>query len=186
MQDYREVLGSSPTLYTPRFVLRQPVEKDIPAIVAIVGDWEIARRLRRMPHPYSEEDARFFLTEIVPVALTWAIADRSSDQMVGAIGLAPREDEQASLEIGYYVAREHWGRGIATEAASVVTAYGVGLVGQDRLTSTFFADNPASGRVLERLGFVPVGTAEEPCLASGGTVLAVKVRLGSSSIRTIE
>ena len=63
---YKDALASYPVLHTTRFSLRKPVEKDIPAIVSIAGDWEVASRLARMPHPYSEENAHFFLAEIVP------------------------------------------------------------------------------------------------------------------------
>lgn len=165
-------------MLTPRFMLRRPSERDIPAIVAIEGDWAVASRLGRMPHPYGEENARFFLESIVPAELTWAIADRGADQMVGVIGLAPcAGDENGPIQLGYYVGRDHWGCGIATEAAAVVAAYAVGLVGPDRLLATYFADNPASGRVLEKLGFVQVGLSEESCLASGTNKVAVRVGL---------
>ena len=159
---YRDALASYPVLRSTRFSLRKPVEKDVPAIVSIAGDWEVASRLARMPHPYCEENARFFLAEIVPNELVWAIVDRRSDQMVGVIGLAPCEHPPGSIELGYYVGRQHWGQGTATEAGAVVAALGIGLVGQRNLRSGYFVDNPASGRVLKKLGFVTVGTSERP------------------------
>jgi RimJ/RimL family protein N-acetyltransferase len=170
-------LGNAPNLFTPRFLLREPTDRDIPEIVAIAGDWEVASRLARMPHPYGEDNARFFLTTIVPAELTWAIVDRAAGTMIGVIGLAPSGHRESAIQIGYYIARDQWGRGVATEAASVVTAYGIGLVGRDRLIAQYFADNPASGRVLEKLGFVQLSLSEEPCLASGSTKRAVNLGL---------
>ena len=172
---YEKALASRPVLHTARFVLRMPIEQDIPAIVAIAGDWEVASRLARMPHPYSEENARFFLAEIVPAELVWSIIDRASVEMVGVIGLAPCEQADDTIELGYYVGRENWGKGIATEASAVVAAYGVGLVGQRQLRSGYFVDNPASGRVLEKLGFVRLHAAERPCLATGGAKPSIEV-----------
>ena len=52
--------------------------------------------------------------------------------MVGVIGLAPREHSPGSIELGYYIGRQYWGQGIATEAGAVVVALGIGLVGQPR------------------------------------------------------
>lgn len=174
---YRDALASYPVLHTTRFGIRKPVEKDIPAIVSIAGDWEVASRLARMPYPYSKENAHFFLAEIVPHELAWAIVDRRSDQMVGVIGLAPCEHPPGSIELGYYIGRQHWGQGIATEVGAVVTALGIGLVGQRNVRSGYFVDNPASGRVLEKLGFVTVGTSERPCLTTGEAKQSIEVAL---------
>lgn len=164
-QAYADALLTRPVLHTPRLVLRTPTEADIPAIVAIAGDWEVARRLGRMPHPYGEPDARFFLDLILPAELAWAIVERGTGRMIGMAGLAPKPD---TVELGYYVARDRWGEGVATEAAAVVAAFASGLVGQRSLRSSCFFDNPASGRVLEKLGFVPLHRSERPCLAMGG------------------
>lgn len=138
MQRYRQALADRPVLYTARLQLRRPGEQDLAAIVAIVGDWEVANRLARVPYPYGEADARFFLNTVVPSELTWVIVERCSRQVVGAMGLALHEHPVERVELGYYVARKHWGRGIATEAGSAILAYGIGLVGKDRITSGYF------------------------------------------------
>jgi RimJ/RimL family protein N-acetyltransferase len=153
-------------LETARLALRRPDSGDIAAIVAIAGDWEIARRLARVPHPYGEADARFFLEKIVPAEWVWAITLRASQELVGMVGLTP-DAEPTTAELGYYVARRHWGQGIATEAARSVVACGTDRLGLRRITSGHFVDNPASGRVLSKLGFVQTGRAERPCLATG-------------------
>lgn len=177
MQRYEGALCDRPVLHTPRFVLRVPAERDIAAISAIAGDWEVASRLARMPHPYSEGDARFFLDTIVPAELVWLIIERSTTLVVGSIGMARHEDTPETVELGYYVGREHWGRGVATEAGSVILAYGIGLVGRSRITSGHFIDNPASGRVLEKLGFRRKGLSERPCLAVGALKPSIEMIL---------
>jgi len=105
-----------------------------------------------------------------------------SGQLVGVIGLAPREGAADRIELGYYIARTHWARGVATEAASVVVAYGVGLVGRERMAASFFADNPASGRVLEKLGFVARGRSERLCAATGTIKPLVKMSLTEAPV----
>jgi RimJ/RimL family protein N-acetyltransferase len=86
MQSYKEALVDRAILETPRLKLRPPAEPDLQAIAAIAGDWEVASRLSRMPHPYSEADARFFLDIVVPEELVWLIEERSSHGVVGVIG----------------------------------------------------------------------------------------------------
>jgi RimJ/RimL family protein N-acetyltransferase len=153
-------------LDTARLHLRPPVEQDAAAIISIAGDWEVARRLARVPHPYTDADVRFFLNQVVPNEPTWAILYRETSRLVGIIGLAPAPDGR-SAELGYYIARDHWGRGVATEAALAISRVGFETFGFLKLTSGYNADNPASGRVLAKLGFTIIGTSSRPCLAEG-------------------
>ncbi len=163
-------------LYTARLHLRRPVERDAEAIIAIAGDWEIARRLARMPHPYTRHDLRFFLDHVVPNEPTWAILWRETGRLIGIMGLAPDADAR-SAELGYYIARDFWGRGVATEAARAIIELAFESFGYVKLTSAYHADNPASGRVLAKLGFAIVGTANRPCLADGKDQPCIEVEL---------
>jgi [ribosomal protein S5]-alanine N-acetyltransferase len=163
-------------LHTARLHLRPPVEEDAAAIISIAGDWEVARRLARVPHPYTDADVGFFFNQVVPNEPTWAILWRETSRLIGMIGLAPAPDG-GSAELGYYVSRDHWGRGVATEAALAIIAIGFETFGYLELTAGYHADNPASGRVLAKLGFTIVGAANRPCLAEGKDKSAVEVVL---------
>jgi RimJ/RimL family protein N-acetyltransferase len=163
-------------LYTARLHLRRPVERDAEAIIAIAGDWDIARRLARMPHPYAHSDVRFFLDRVVPNEPTWAIVWRETGRLIGIMGLAPAPDAR-SAELGYYIARDFWGRGVATEAARAIIELAFESLGYLNLTSGYHADNPASGRVLAKLGFTVVGAANRPCLAERKDKACVEVEL---------
>jgi RimJ/RimL family protein N-acetyltransferase len=123
---------------------------------------------------YSEADVRFFLNHVVPKEPTWAILWRQTRELIGMISLAPAPDGR-SAELGYYIARDHWNRGVATEAALAVTVVGFASFGYLKLTSGYHADNPASGRVLAKLGFTVVGTSSRPCLADGKDKASVEV-----------
>lgn len=164
-----------PDIVTERLRLRRPNGGDVEAIVRGVGNWEVARRLARVPHPYGAADATFFLDHVVPAEWVWAITIGDRDVMVGAVGLTPEGRDTA--ELGYWLARDHWGCGIASEAAAAVVAYGFDVLGFDHLTSGFFDDNPASGRVLARLGFVETGRTRRACLAVGAELPSVRMRL---------
>jgi len=161
---------------TTRLVMRRPIESDMPPIIEHANDWEVARRLGRLPHPYGIVDARFFLDEVVPNELVWAITLRGEGLFMGAVGLTPKPGSGAA-ELGYWLGRRFWGQGIATEAASAVVEYGLHSLGLAALTSGYFADNPASGRVLVKLGFVEIGRAERPCRAEGKPLPSVEVIL---------
>jgi RimJ/RimL family protein N-acetyltransferase len=163
-----------PCLDTARLHLRQPAEQDADAIIAIVGDWEVARRLGRLPHPYTDADVRFFFDQVVPNEPTWAILWRETGRLIGMIGLA-RSSDGLSAELGYWIARDQWGRGVATEAAQAIVRVGAESFGYRKLTSGYHADNPASGRVLTKLGFKMVGTSSRPCLAEGRHKASVEV-----------
>lgn len=169
-------LSERPELVTDRLLLRRPKDGDVDAIVSIVGEWEVARRLARVPHPYGPADAVFFLEQVVPAEWVWAITLKGSDKLVGVVGLTPDESE-GTAELGYWLSTAQWGRGIATEAGKAALSYGFEILGLPYITSGFFEENPASGRVLEKLGFVETGRAMRPCLAAGSEVPSVEVRL---------
>jgi len=96
-------------------------------------------------------------------------------QLVGSCGLGRRPS--GAVEMGYWISRPYWGRGIATEAcrALIEIARTLGLA---QLEGSHFVDNPASGRVLEKLGFEPVGIiAPRMSCARGMEVPARLMRL---------
>jgi len=169
-------LSNRPDLATQRLFLRRPNDRDIDAIVGVVGNWEVARRLARVPHPYGPADARFFLDYVVPAEWVWAVTLRGSDTLLGAIGLTPEEGAEAA-ELGYWLSPAHWGSGITTEAARAVVAFGFERLGLPVITSGYFEDNPPSGRVLRKLGFVETGHVMRPCLAVGSEVPSIRMEL---------
>jgi RimJ/RimL family protein N-acetyltransferase len=168
--------GDGEELLTERLYLRPPVWADAAAVIAICGDWEVARRLSRVPHPYGFLDFRLFLEQVVAREQTWAIVLRETNELAGVIGLAPHQDGE-SAELGYYIDRAHWNQGLATEAGRAVVRLGFEDIGYPRLTSGYHADNPASGRVLAKLGFKPIGISERMCLAEGQKKAAINVEL---------
>ena len=169
-------MNDRPILETERLILRRPTEGDIPAIVAIAGDLEISRRLTRVPHPYTETAARFFLNEIVPNEWVWGITLRPPSVLIGMVGLTPGADSQTA-ELGYYIDPQHWGKGIATEAARAVIYHGQHFLKLHHITARHVADNRASSRVLSKLGFIQVGHGEHRSLATGAAEPSVHLLL---------
>ena len=155
-----------PVLDTARLRLRPVTPADAPAIVEGVGDWDVAKWLAVVPHPYTADDAREFIEDIAPRAEgLWVIDDGALAGIISVEG-----------EIGYWLARDRWGRGYATEAGRAVVDWHFGRGARD-LTSGYFDGNDRSGGVLAKLGFQPAGDRVKGCLARGEDVLSHRVML---------
>ena len=141
---------------TQRLLLRPIWPEDWEAVLAGVGEEAIARNLARVPWPYTEADARWWTSQPQdPCLPTFAVVESRSGRLVGSIGVARRSDG-VEVELGYWFARPYWGRGFATEAGRGVIEVARAL-GIRKIAAGHFADNPASGRVLRKLGFRPLG-----------------------------
>jgi RimJ/RimL family protein N-acetyltransferase len=142
---------------TPRLLLRPGFPEDAPALAAAIADEAIVRNLATVPWPYRMRDAEAFLASPRdPVLPSLLIFERTTGapQLAGACGLGRRRS--GAVEMGYWIARSHWGRGVATEACTALIAIARAL-DLSSLEGSHFVDNPASGRVLEKLGFEPLG-----------------------------
>ena len=137
-----------------RCVVRQWSRVDVPTLVRHANNLNVARQLRdRFPHPYTEKDARAFIKHATDDITNLAID--VGGEAVGAVGFVPGRDiERFSAEIGYWLGEDYWGRGIVTEALSLVTNYVFRELNYLRLFAVPFADNPGSIRVLEKAGYV--------------------------------
>ena len=142
---------------TPRLLLRPGFPEDAPALVSAIADEAIARGLANVPWPYRMRDAEAYLASprdpILPSLLIFELG-AGAPQLVGSCGLGRRPS--GAVELGYWIATPFWGRGLATEACTALIAIARAL-GLARLEGSHFLDNPASGRVLEKLGFEPSG-----------------------------
>ena len=145
---------------TERLLLRPGWIEDAPALVAAIGDEAVVRNLSRVPWPYGPAEAEAWLgkpqDERRPRLLIFTRT--SQPQLVGGIGIMDLDDGPAEqAELGYWIARAHWGKGYATEAARVVLDMAFHALRLSRIEAGHFADNIGSGRVLAKLGFTPLG-----------------------------
>ena len=154
---------------TDRLLLRPGWAEDAPALARAIADEAIVRNLATAPWPYGEAEAEAFLAAPRDPALpTFLITERTAaaPRLIGACGFGRRPS--GAIELGYWIARRHWNQGFATEAGRALIEIARTL-GLDRLEASHFTDNPASGRVLEKLGFVATGlTTDRHSCARGG------------------
>ena len=174
---------------TPRLLLRPGFPEDAPALAAAIADEAIVRNLAAVPWPYSVKDAEAFLASprdpILPSLLMFERGP-AAPQLVGACGLGRRPS--GAVEMGYWVARPFWGRGYATESCRALADIARAL-GLQSVEGSHFLDNPASGRVLEKVGFKPLGiVAPRMSCARGEEVPArlMRLELHSSSSLPVE
>jgi ribosomal-protein-alanine N-acetyltransferase len=161
--------GSVLVLKGRQCTLRRWAAGDAAALVRHADDYEIARHLRdRFPHPYRLEDARAFLRVVAPVDPATNFAIEVGSEASGGLGFVPGADiERFSAEVGYWLGRTCWGRGIATEALCLFTDYAFERLGLLRLFALPLADNAASIRVLEKAGYQREGQLRSSCVKYG-------------------
>jgi [ribosomal protein S5]-alanine N-acetyltransferase len=164
------------TIETQRLTLRPFTANDVAPVVALCGDWDVARMLARVPHPYRDADAIEWI-ETIPgrrdagTDFVFAITS-AREGVMGAIGIDLR-DEQDAFTLGYWLGKPFWRQGYATEAGAAVLAHATEDLGVAQFLSEHFVGNEVSGRVLKKLGFDYTGEMREmPCLARGEHVPA--------------
>ncbi len=158
-------------LQTERLTLRVHALSDIPALMPLIGAREVAATTLRIPHPYTESDARDFIASTEEAlssgsGLRLGIVLRERDTLCGGVGLRIEPDHRRA-ELGYWVGVPYWGKGYATEAARAVVKYGLGTLGLHRIFASHFANNPASARVLRKIGMRHEGSLRAHVLKWG-------------------
>lgn len=158
-----------------RLFLRPGWPEDWQELLSRIDDEQVVKNLAKAPWPYTAEDARWFAGQPqdkrCPHFFVTLPTCSKPAEIIGCVGLAPDGDE---VELGYWFAREHWGKGYASEAARAVIGL-AGTLGHRKLVAGHFVDNPASGRVLRKVGFKPTGQIRQRfSLARGEEVASVE------------
>ena len=160
---------------------------DAAAVQRLAGDRQVASTTLTIPHPYEDGIAEAWIEPHAPrcaekKALTLAVATEA-DGLVGAIGLSLKL-EHLRAEIGYWIGVPFWNHGYATEAAKALIEFGFDELGLNRIEAHHFTRNPASGRVMEKLGMTLEGVRRQHVLKSDELEdLALYAVLGSDRNR---
>ncbi|MFI5426301.1 GNAT family N-acetyltransferase [Aeromicrobium sp. UC242_57] len=158
--------AESTVLESDRLRLRPFTEADVPRLVEACSDPASQRYLAHFPQPYTPAAARAYLNDCLWQAatgakVTWAIADRDSDDLLGNISVMDMLGVNGdSGEVGYWLHPDARGRGLMTEATRLVVAHALDPDGLDRRRLTLYAatDNAASNAVANAAGFTYYGT----------------------------
>lgn len=155
---------SQPILETDRLLLRPFTLDDVAEVTRLVGERQVAETTLNIPHPYSNRDAVTWIGTLGPgfeAGTKATYASMSKDgQLLGAAGLEISVKDRRA-ELGYWTGLPWWNNGYATEASRALVAYAFGELGLHRVHACHLAGNPASGRVMEKLGMRREGVLRE-------------------------
>jgi RimJ/RimL family protein N-acetyltransferase len=158
---------------TPRLILRPLRDDDAQEIADKINSYEISKNLARVPFPYALSDAHEFLRWAKSLdgrsAFRVISLKQAPQDLIGMISYDWVEDKQFS-EFGYWLVQQHWGKGLMTEAARAMVELAFTASGLDALSSCYFNENPASGKVLARVGFEDTGSCMHYSVARGQDV----------------
>lgn len=149
---------------SPRLTYRPLAASDAARIAEFAGDWDVARMTARIPFPYSEALAASWMENLDEDEFVRVV--ELNGELIGAVGYVPASD--GSVEIGYWIGRPWWGQGFATEAGTALVRHCFRVAKIPRLTCCHFVDNPASARVIAKLGFRLMGPSTAWCDARRG------------------
>jgi [ribosomal protein S5]-alanine N-acetyltransferase len=151
-----------PTLTTNRLTLRPFVLEDAWDVERLAGMREIADTTLNIPHPYPVGAATRWIETHAPAwgagtGVTYAIVETSNGKLAGVVSLMQIHREFRRGELGYWIAPDRWNKGFATEASAALLDFGFRTLGLHRIESAHFVRNPASGKVMQKLGMQQEG-----------------------------
>lgn len=154
-----------PNIETERLMLRPFNLNDAKEVQRLAGDVEIAKTTLNIPHPYEDGIAEEWISQHEGeyekgASLTLAITHREEKYLIGAIGLMMNKNYDRA-ELGYWIGKPYWGKGYCTEAAKALCDYGFINSGLNKIYATHLKRNPASGRVMQKIGMKQEGILKE-------------------------
>lgn len=178
-----------PVLISDRLRLRPIQREDAePAAALLQGDSAAIRMTERIPDPCTVEDVRIWIERLMSTReRAWAVTRRADGVFLGCVGVVLAErgalseaeaqaHAQADCVLGYWIGRAFWGQGFATEAGRAVLTCLCDF-GMRGVEAEVLIENPASRRVLEKLGFHKLGNLERHNPARGGLRRLERFRL---------
>ena len=172
---------------TERILLRPWREEDAVALYRHASDPEVGPRAGWSPHK-SVDESREIIRTLFANDHTWAIVQKESGEPIGCICYYTPDESNIGIgpndaEVGYWVARPYWNKGIATEALKLLIDYCFRHRGFRTLWADYFPDNQASGRMMQKCGFHDTGQLNHCSRLAIGSNRPVKVmRLDNETI----
>ena len=165
-------LGRQSILETERLLLRPFTTRDARAVCRLAGRREIADTTVSVPHPLSEQRARQWIAGQAEAFVSgksafFGVELKRSRRLIGAVGLRDIDRGHCQAEMGFWVGVESWGKGFASEAATAAMRYGFECLKLNRIYAHNMVRNPASGRVLEKIGMKQEGLLRQ-CVRKWG------------------
>lgn len=157
--------SGSKTITTERLVLRLFQKSDAEDVARFCNNYNIYKNTLYIPYPYTKECAYTWMESHeanydANKGYEFAITDKETSELYGAIALSSNKNFQNG-ELAYWIGEEHWGKGYATEASKAMLDFAFNIKGYHKVFARYFASNPASGKVMEKLGMEKEGVLKE-------------------------
>ena len=155
-------MTAQPELRTDRLLLRPFTLADAPIVQRLAGERDIASTTLNIPHPYEDGLAEEWISTHQNrfeegESVTYAIVLYEDGDLIGAISLMDISKRHQHAELGYWIGKPYWNNGYCTEAARAALRYGYRALGLNRIFACHLSRNPASGRVMEKIGMTYEG-----------------------------
>jgi ribosomal-protein-alanine N-acetyltransferase len=164
-------LTEQPRLQTQRLILRPFNPSDAAIVQRLAGEKGIADTTLNIPHPYPDGAAEAWISSHARryadgESAIFALVERARGILIGAIGLEISVGH-GSAELGYWIGRPYWNHGYCTEAAGTVLRFAFDDLGLNRVQARHFTRNPASGRVMQKIGMSHEGHLRQAVMKWG-------------------
>lgn len=161
-------MSNYPKLKTKRLLLRGFQLSDAAAVQKLAGAHEVAEMTLNIPHPYENGMAEAWISTHqkefeTGLTVVFALTLHESHDLIGAMGLIITQRFNRA-ELGYWVGKPYWGQGFATEAAVEVLRYGFQILKLNKICATHMTSNPASGKVMQKIGMESEGLLKQHAL----------------------
>ena len=141
-------------IHTDRLILRKAISKqDKISLVSQIGDWEVVKWLANVPYPYTYNDCEDYF--LISNSNQFALNIFLDNKLIGGVSLTLDGDNY--YDLGYWIGKDYWGKGYATESSKKLLEYALEKLNSPKIKSGYFVDNLSSGNVLKKLGFKEVG-----------------------------
>jgi len=156
---------------TERLILRAFTKEDVNQVVKLCHNYNIYKSTLNIPFPYYDEHYYSWLDTHdrnfeQQLLYTFAITDKQTGLVLGCISLGHTKLHNRG-ELAYYIGEPYWNKGYATEASKAMLNFAFNNVGLNRVYALFFANNPASGEVMKKIGMSYEGTFREHLVKDG-------------------
>ncbi len=151
-----------PVLETDRLLIRGFEQSDALAVQELIDDIDIARTTSHISHPYSLDMAESWIGSHeenlkMGLSIELAITLKQTGELVGAVAIISIDLENEKAEIGYWIGKKYWNKGYCTEAAKRLVQYCFEELKLNRVYALHFSNNPASGKVMKKIGMKKEG-----------------------------
>lgn len=167
----KNLFDEIPFLESKRLILRPFLLNDAPTVQTFAGNYKVAEMTATIPHPYLDGMAEAWIKTHLKswqeqILLTLAMEEKNSQKLIGCISLGFNQLHQRA-ELGYWIGEPYWNQGFCTEAGKCLVSFAFKKLNLRKITSSHMTKNPASGKVMQKIGMIQEGMLRQQFFRMG-------------------